>query len=255
MVKIQPKTLFVGKNLIFLPTCHSTNDIAAEIIQKKQIIDGTVILSDHQTNGKGQRGNSWESTIGLNLLMSIILKTNFIKVTKQFDLSILVAVSVLEALKSLHFENLKIKWPNDIFIKTKKIGGILIENSLLGQNLNHSILGIGLNIGQTKFESSRASSLNLEQPQNKVNRDMIVEKICESLERNFILYKSSNIDSFKIKYLDNLFQFNEWADYKAAEKIFSGKITGIEPNGKLKILEENKEKYYDIKEIEHLFRD
>ena len=255
MVKIQPKTLFVGKNLIFLPSCHSTNDIAAEIIQKKQFIDGTVILTDHQSNGKGQRGNSWESANGQNLLMSIVLKTNFIKATDQFELSILTAVSIFEALSGLGFKNLKIKWPNDIFINEKKIGGILIENNLLGQNLNHSIIGIGLNISQTSFESKRASSLAIEQPDIKANRDLVSERICESLERNFIFYKSHKIDTIKTKYLENLLRKDELAEYKVGQKIFLGKILGIEPDGKLKILEENKEKYYDIKEIEHLFRD
>ena len=255
MVKIQPKTLFVGKNLIFLPSCHSTNDIASEIIQKNQFIDGTVILTDHQTQGKGQRGNVWKSSPKENLLMSIMFKTNFMRATDQFDLSIMTALSIFEALKSLSFENLKIKWPNDILLNERKIGGILIENTLKGQNLNYSVVGIGLNILQLDFENKRASSLKKEYPELELNREEITEQICESLEKNFILLKSGQQQYLKSKYLQNLFRLEEYADFRTDEKIITGKILGVAADGKLKILSENQEKYYNIKEIQYIFND
>ncbi|WP_255075717.1 biotin--[acetyl-CoA-carboxylase] ligase [Lacihabitans sp. CCS-44] len=255
MVNIQPKTLFVGKNLVFLPSCHSTNDIASEIIQNKEFIDGTVIIADHQTAGKGQRGNVWESTPGENLLMSIILKTSFIKIEHQFNLSISVAVSVFEALNSFGVSNLSIKWPNDIYLNQKKIGGILIENSILGQKMGNSIIGIGLNIHQTKFENPRASSLVLEFPQMVFNRDAIAEKICEFLEQNLDVLKEGQTNEIQKKYFDNLFAKNEKRLFRTSEGIVEGKITGVTENGLLKIISQNTEKYYNIKEIEYLFDD
>ncbi len=253
MVNIQPKTLFVGKNLVFLPSCHSTNDIASEIIQNNEFIDGTVILTDHQTAGKGQRGNVWESAPGENLLMSIILKTSFVKIERQFDLSIAVAVSVFEALKVCGVSNLSIKWPNDIYINQKKIGGVLTENSILGQKMGNSIIGIGINIHQTKFENPRASSLVLEAPKMAFERETIIEKICEFLEYNLSLLKEGKTDLLEKKYSENLFALNEQRMFKTSEGIVEGKIIGVTENGLLKIISQNKEKYYNIKEIEYLF--
>jgi BirA family biotin operon repressor/biotin-[acetyl-CoA-carboxylase] ligase len=251
LLKIQPKTLFVGKNLVFLPSCHSTNDIASEIIQNKEFIDGTVILADHQTAGKGQRGKLWESTSGENLLMSIILKTSFVKIERQFDLSIAVAVS--EALDAFEIPDLSIKWPNDIYLNQKKIGGILIENSILGQKMGHSVIGIGLNIHQHKFENPRASSLFLEYPKIVFDRVTIAEKICEFLEQNLSVLKKNKTNQLQKKYYDNLFAKNEQRFFKTSEGIIGGEIKGVTENGLLKIISQNKEKYYNIKEIEYLF--
>jgi BirA family transcriptional regulator, biotin operon repressor / biotin---[acetyl-CoA-carboxylase] ligase len=255
LLKIQPKTFFVGKNLIFLPSCHSTNDIANEIIQNKEFIDGTVILTDHQTAGRGQRGNAWESNIGQNILMSLILKTTFLSLEKSFDLSITVAVSVLEALQTLRIQNASIKWPNDLYINEKKTGGILIENSISGNKMSHSIVGIGINVNQTKFENKRATSLCLELKEEQVSREIIVEKICESIESNLDLLKSGSFKKIKEKYLLNLFGKDQLRVFKSEKGIFEGEIVGISDQGHLKIISQNEEKYYNIKEIEYLFDD
>lgn len=255
MLKIQPKTFFVGKNLIFLPSCHSTNDIANEIIQNKEFIDGTVILTDHQTAGRGQRGNTWESNIGQNILMSVILKTTFLSLEKSFDLSITVAVSVLEALQTLGIQNTSIKWPNDLYINEKKTGGILIENSISGNKMSHSIVGIGINVNQTKFENKRATSLCLELKEEQVSREIIVEKICECIESNLDLLKSSSFKKIKEKYLQNLFGKDHLRVFKSEKGFFEGEIVGISDQGHLKIISQNEEKYYNIKEIEYLFDD
>lgn len=253
LLKIQPKTFFVGKNQIFLPSCHSTNDIAGEIIQNKEIIDGTVIFTDHQTAGKGQRGNKWESKVGENLLMSIILKTSFIALERQFDLSITVALSIFEALESLEIINLTIKWPNDIYIKQKKIGGVLIENSILGSKINSSVVGIGINIHQSHFDNTKASSLINEIPEMFFERKVIAEKICEFLEKNLNELKENKTISLRDKYLKNLLGINQLRLFKNEEGTFEGTIKGITEAGQLIVISQNKEKYYNIKEIEHLF--
>ncbi len=253
MVKIQPKTFFVGKNLIFLPTCHSTNDIAAEIIQNSDFIDGSVILTEHQTAGRGQRGNKWESTVGENLLMSIILKTDFLKLQNQFDLSICAAVAVAEAIQSFGYRNIKIKWPNDIYFFDKKTGGILIENSILGNKMIYSIVGIGINIHQKNFENPRATSLNLADAKIFISISLLAERICEFLELNLEFLKKKHSAIVLEKYLNNLFGMNELRKFSVKGKVFEGEITGINTFGMLKITTASENKYYDIKEIEYLF--
>ena len=184
-----------------------------------------------------------------------MLKTEYVSLEKSFDLSITVAVSVLETLQSFNLPNLSIKWPNDLYINQKKTGGILIENSISGNKMSHSIVGIGLNIGQKKFENPRATSLIMEYPTSKITRETIVEKLCESLEQNLALLKNNKFINIAEKYLDHLFGKGESRSFKSAEGIFEGIITGISENGHLKIISQNEEKYYNIKEIEYLFND
>jgi BirA family transcriptional regulator, biotin operon repressor / biotin---[acetyl-CoA-carboxylase] ligase len=255
LLKIQPKTFFVGKNLVFLPSCHSTNDIASEIIQNKEFIDGTVIITDHQTAGKGQRGNRWESQPTENLLMSIVLKTSFLPIDQQFDLSVTVAISVLEALNTFQVPNLNIKWPNDLFLGEKKIGGILIENSILGTKINTSVVGIGINIHQQNFENPRASSLEKEINHLNFGRSKIAEKICERLESNLYLLQKNGRESIREKYHQNLFGKGQTRLFKTEDGILEGIILGITENGQLHLSTSGSKKYYNIKEIEYLFNE
>ena len=255
MVKIQPKTLFVGKKLIYLPSCHSTNDIASEIIQKEKIINGTVIVTDHQTEGKGQRGNLWESDPKDNLLMSIIIDTSFLDLRNQFYLSIVTSLAIYETLKKLNVDNIKIKWPNDLYIGQKKIGGVLIESTLIGNNLSSSIIGIGINVNQKTFSSERATSILNENLDSNLTPFLILEKLCENFEKYYIKLKNENFQMIKSEYLNNLLWINEMKSFRDKKEIIFGKISDILPNGQLIIWTTNGEKYYDIKEIEYLFND
>ncbi len=255
MVKIQPKTLFVGKKLIYLPSCHSTNDIASEIIQKGKIINGTVIVTEHQTSGKGQRGNQWESEPNDNLLMSIIIDSSFLDLKNQFHLSIISAIAIHSTLKKLKVENIKIKWPNDIYINEKKISGILIESILSGNKLSFSTIGIGINVNQKVFSSKRATSILNENLDSKLTPSIMLENLCENFEKYYLELKNKNLQKINSEYLNTLLWINEEQNFRDKEGIFLGKIRGILPNGQLIIWVSNEEKYYDIKEIEYLFND
>ena len=255
MVKIQPKTLFVGKKLIYLPSCHSTNDIASEIIQKGKIINGTVIVTAYQTKGKGQRGNLWESEPNDNLLTSIIVDSSFLDLNKQFYLSIISALAIHSTLKKLNLGNIKIKWPNDIYINEKKVSGILIESTVNGNKLNFSTIGIGINVNQKIFSNKRATSILNENLNCKLTIATILENLCENFENNYLELKNKNFEKINSEYLNNLLWINEEKSFKDKEGFFLGKIRGTLPNGQLIIWAKNKEKYYDIKEIEYLFND
>ena len=98
MHNFQPKTLFLGKNSIYLPSCHSTNDFASEIIQTKQVFDGTIVITSYQTAGRGQRGNTWEALPNQNITVSMILKPDFLSITQQFRLNMAVSLGIYEFL-------------------------------------------------------------------------------------------------------------------------------------------------------------
>ncbi len=133
------RTVTLGFPLIHLPSVDSTNKYAAAILHKENATEGTVILADVQTQGKGQGDNTWLSDKGLNLLCSIILKPDFLPAYKQFYLSMCIATGINDCLTDLGIRS-QVKWPNDILINGKKVAGILIENTILSQNLHTSSL-------------------------------------------------------------------------------------------------------------------
>ena len=145
---INPNTLFIGKKIVYLPNCHSTNDSALSILGSNDVFEGTTIITSRQTSGKGQKGNRWQSEPGKNLTFSIILKPGFLDVKQQFKLNFAVSLGIFDFLSSFFKSHVKIKWPNDIYYKDSKIAGILIENSIRSMKMQHSIVGVGLNVNQ-----------------------------------------------------------------------------------------------------------
>ena len=146
-------------DIIWLESVDSTNEEAKRHISD---IDNLAVLSAlEQTAGRGQRGNTWTSTPGENLMFSIVLKDPKISARDQFVLNEIASLSVVDFL-SMHGISARIKWPNDIYVRSKKICGILIENSLQGSAISSSIIGIGLNINQRNF------NVNLPNPTSMV---------------------------------------------------------------------------------------
>lgn len=253
MYKIKPKTLFIGKNVFYLPSCHSTNDIAAEIIQKEEVFDGTVVITSYQSAGRGQRGNSWEAAPNQNLICSIILKPTFLLPSQQFRLNIAISLAITDLLQTFGLPTLRIKWPNDVYIGHKKMGGVLIESSLSGSKISHTIIGIGLNIKQQSFRVENATSLAVECPNQIFDFDFLYETLLEAAEKRYIELRSGQIEKQQNEYLKKLFRINEWHTYKTPTEAFSGKITGITGQGFLQVENENGTiMAFDLKEITYV---
>lgn len=263
MYNFQPKTLFVGKNIVFLPSCHSTNDIAAKMIpgmaipgmdipssEQQDVFEGTVIVTNHQTAGRGQRGNTWEAAPGDNLTLSLILKPNFLRPFEQFELNIAISLGVHDFLSEFLSDELKIKWPNDIYVETRKIGGILIENTIQGAFLSHSIIGIGLNINQMNFAVPTATSLKKETHQPfRYDLEPLLEKLLIQLEKRYLQLRQTDREVLKKDYLSVLFRYRQKAYYQANNQTFIGAITGISDVGQLQIESEGERLSFGMKEI------
>jgi BirA family biotin operon repressor/biotin-[acetyl-CoA-carboxylase] ligase len=250
LLKLQPKSLFVGQNQIYLPYCHSSNDVASEIGQRDGFIDGTLVITDFQTQGRGQRGTSWESENGKNLMMSLVLDTSFLSLNNQFKLSMVTSLGIVTGLKELGLEEAIIKWPNDIYIGEKKVGGVLIENGLRENKLRYSVIGMGLNVSQETFDNPRATCLNshLDMP---VTREQIGEAVCENIEKYFNRLKEGM--DIKSEYLSQLLGFQRKRRFVSDSVEFEGIITGVSESGKLEVESEFSKKVFDIKEISFCF--
>lgn len=206
--------------------------------------EGTVIITHHQTLGRGQRGNTWESGKGLNLTFSLILHPVFLRITDQFQLNKAVALAVHDVLKK-YVEPVRVKWPNDIMIGDKKVCGILIENLLAGEKLSRSIVGIGLNVNQKEFSSPTATSVLIESGK-EIDLVKMFDELMKALEWRYLQLKTRDVNR---DYLDAMYGINQVRRFAIRDSETEGIIRGVDDHGKL-IVEINKvPQAFDLKEI------
>jgi BirA family transcriptional regulator, biotin operon repressor / biotin---[acetyl-CoA-carboxylase] ligase len=249
MYKILANTIFLGKDVLFLPECHSTNDKALELIRNGSAKEGSIVICAHQTQGRGQRGNSWEAQSGQNLTFSLVLQPVFLDVTEQFFLNMMVSNSIRKMVQE-YLPEIKVKWPNDLVVPGNgKIGGILIENILSSGTWEFSVVGIGLNVNQIDFSNQQATSLaNL--TGGAFNLEELFRLIVIHIEQGYISLKKGKLEEIRSWYLHHLYLKEEWAIFKEGDKEFKGRIIGISKTGKLQIeLDETEDRFFDLKEI------
>ncbi|MDH5598833.1 MAG: biotin--[acetyl-CoA-carboxylase] ligase [Cyclobacteriaceae bacterium] len=250
MYKILANTLFLGKKVIYLPSCHSTNEIAAEMLKKTEDFHGTIIITDFQTKGRGQTGNSWESDYGKNLLFSILLDTSIIPINRQFQLNIATSLGITDFMEEKLDTKLEIKWPNDIYYKGEKVGGILTSTSIRGGIMANAIVGIGLNINQESFSVKNCTSISL--IQNRLfNLGDIFSSLCVFLENRYLQLLSQK-DDFLTTYYERMYLYKKNHIYFDVNRgiYFKGIIQGIDASGRLIVKEGERELIFHLKEIE-----
>ena len=252
MYKILANTIFLGKDVHFLPECHSTNDTALNLVRMGQAKEGSVVICDHQTKGKGQRGNSWSSQAGKNLTFSLILKPDFMDISEQFYLNMAVSNSIKQILHD-YVPYMEVKWPNDLIVPGYgKIGGILIENTFSGKEWEYAVVGIGLNINQVEFDSTKASSIK-SIIGSEINLEELFRLLITQIEQGYIQLKKGKWRDIKREYLMNLYRKEIWANYLAGGEQFLGKIVGITAEGKLEMELTNADiAVFGLKEISFL---
>ena len=235
-----------------------------------------VVSAENQTAGKGMGNNGWESEVGKNLTFSLALDVSFLPAERQFLLSEAVPLGILEVLDGLlsdsfegmsfHVEDvrlesmpskpaekLSIKWPNDIFYENHKLAGILINSTIKANMMDVSIIGIGLNVNQMHFQ---------DWPTHPISMKMITEKeyalqpLLEQIAEHIIIkveQLKSDPTIIEQDYLRRLFRYRTWADYEVDGKLLRLLMTGIDPFGKLMLVDESDNSYcFDIKEIKFL---
>jgi BirA family biotin operon repressor/biotin-[acetyl-CoA-carboxylase] ligase len=245
------KKIIIGNPLIHMQSVDSTNVHASRLLQSNEVNEGTVILADHQTMGKGQAGTCWISEAGSNLLFSLILRPNFLLAEQQFFLSMCVSNAIVGFLIPFHAA-VKIKWPNDILMNRKKVAGILIENTVLQKKLHSSVVGIGLNVNQKEFPASipDATSLSI-----ITGRQYDLSESLGDLLNSLSLHLNKLYDQrfaeIKTLYLNNLQGLNEWAIYVDSTGTIEGRIVDVTDASELLLQQRNGHtKRYGFKEIE-----
>lgn len=238
-------------NVIKLNATPSTNDFLKNLYSTQSVENFTVVVTENQTNGKGQRGNVWKTESGKNLTFSVLIKKDSSSESSVFDLNIAVSVSIIQALESFSIPKLNIKWPNDILSDGKKIAGILIENTFSSNQSVSSIIGIGLNVNQTDFENlPKASSLkNI--TQKEFDKEEIMLEITRKIKENYEFISLGKTDFLWDNYHNYLFrkEIPSVFEYPNGTK-FMGIIKQVLKNGKIQILlEDDSLKEFDLKEV------
>ena len=240
--------------VIKLDAIDSTNEFLKGLSKKQELESFTVVSAERQTKGKGQMGALWSSEAGKNLVMSVLVKDFLSGIDQLFNLNIVFSLAVIEVLESINIPNLSVKWPNDIMSYNKKIGGILIENSIKSDGTIISIVGLGLNVNQIDFENlPKASSLALI-CSTTFDKEEILFKIVEKLDWNIQSW-NQNSDSLWSEYINKLFKKGIPMPFSDINKNhFMGIIQGVSAIGKLQIMLENGSiSEFDIKEIQLLY--
>jgi BirA family biotin operon repressor/biotin-[acetyl-CoA-carboxylase] ligase len=245
-------TKFIGKSIHFLPSCHSTNEVAQALIRSEEVVNGLTVITNNQTAGKGQHGNTWYSSANLNLTFSVIIFPKSLLVSESFLLNIISSLAIADTLEAFLENDKKIcvKWPNDVYIGHKKASGILIENTLRGNNIHSIVMGIGLNVNQSRFEIPTATSLFAENRKTQELQE-VLNTLLEQLEYYYDLMVLRSKNALFDLYKKRLFGLNEENSFRDEEGLFTGVIRDVEENGCLIIEKESGiKKGYQFKEVQ-----
>jgi BirA family transcriptional regulator, biotin operon repressor / biotin---[acetyl-CoA-carboxylase] ligase len=242
--------LFFGTTLLEFGSLPSTNTYANQLLTlAPKPAEGTVVVAQHQTAGRGQMGNTWATAAQQNLTLSVILYPHFVPISAQFVFNQAVALGIRDAIErfSLHYyqENLsiQIKWSNDILIKHQKVCGVLIENTITANALASSVVGIGINVNQTDFEglpnatSLKNALLTAGAAAEKIDLFAFRQMLLESLEARYLQLRAQRFAALQHDYLQHLYRYGEDCFYKivADNSVLYGRIVGVSAFGKLQI--------------------
>jgi BirA family biotin operon repressor/biotin-[acetyl-CoA-carboxylase] ligase len=238
--------------IIKLNAIASTNSFLKDLSTSSALENGTVVLTQEQTKGRGQQDSKWVSEPHKNLTFSTFILLNDVKIVHRRYLNFAISIAIYTVLFNKKIPKLSIKWPNDILSANKKICGILIENSFFGDKIKSAIVGIGLNVNQEIFPNSlpNATSLKLETSMES-DLDILLNEILIEFQNNIKLLESKYFHLLEKQYLEVLYKKNIPTMFKnSKDEIFMGIISGISDDGNLQIqLEDDSILEFGIKEV------
>ena len=224
----------IGEPFIILPTIDSTNNYAKGLIREGLAKDGMVIFTEEQTQGRGQKNKKWESSKGDNIMLSAILDATWLSIQDQFQLSCATALACSDFFSKYAGDETCIKWPNDLYWRDRKAGGILIENVIKGNIWENAIVGIGININQTAFNQMKNKPVSLKQITGKsFEIQALAKELCNYLNTRYKELRNGDFEKHLHLYNERLFKRNEVVTLKKGNEQFQTTIEGVNKNGEL----------------------
>jgi BirA family biotin operon repressor/biotin-[acetyl-CoA-carboxylase] ligase len=246
----------IGKVYVCYDELPSTQDFMVNLLSdraKSKPVEGMVVRAVSQSAGRGQFGSRWEASPRQNLTLSLLLEPNWLPVEQQFFLSMAMALALRDTVAAHGLPSVAIKWPNDLMIGSQKTAGILIQNTLSGQTIQHSIVGIGLNINQVQFSEHlpHATSLALAAG-TSFDPDQVMQTLFGQVEQRYEQLKHGAASTIKSEYEGHLFRRDEPSQFiqKQDNQLFEGTIRGVTDVGLLRVeMTSGEEKLFDLKEV------
>ena len=243
----------IGAEGRYLESVDSTNNYLKDLANCSEIPHGYYVATEYQTSGRGQVGNSWLSDPAKNLLISLLIRPDALKVQHYFYLNMSVCLSIVDTLNELH-QGFLIKWPNDILFDNKKIGGVLIENSISSDELKRAIVGIGINVNQKEFPPSlNMPAISLAQI---MGRSIDLQYFRDLLFKNLNLrwaQMQQSARSIHEQYHQYLYGFGLEVPAEVGQLKGSLLIEGVSTNGTLNSKWQGRPKQFQFKELKFLF--
>ncbi len=243
----------IDNSSLILEETQSTNLYLKKLATEKSLPDFFSVRTNFQTEGRGQRGNHWESSPNDNLLCSLILHPVFISPNRSFYISQIVSLSLIKSLEKFSDE-FTIKWPNDIYWRDKKIAGILIENQFISNQINQSIIGVGLNLNQASFSPKLINPISLYQITGIINNiDKLWQEFLNHLKYFYQLLKEGKAGQVKIEYHSKLYRNKGFHLYQDENGLFEAYLYKVQPDGQLILIDKNnQERRYYFKEVSYI---
>jgi BirA family biotin operon repressor/biotin-[acetyl-CoA-carboxylase] ligase len=239
----------IGHPFLVLAQVDSTNIYAIDKVQANLAAHGAAYLARHQTKGKGQMGKQWKDDSGSNILLTVVINTQFLLISQQFAISIMTALACYDFFSQYAGEETKIKWPNDLYWRDRKAGGILIENHLKGSIWQYSVLGMGININQTVFDSQINNPVSLKQITGKsFDPVALAKELCQSLEKRFQELENGGMQAQLEAYNQILYKKGERVSLKKDNILFQPIIKEVRANGRL-VVDNGLEEDYNLGQL------
>ncbi len=236
------KTKVFGNKIFSFDTIDSTNN-CAKAVAGCGAVEGTVVIADNQTDGKGRHGRTWLSSPAENLMFSLVLRPKVAAECLNL-LPLYVAVAVADAIEKSTGLKVECKWPNDLLVNGKKLAGILIEGSVKQNTVEYVVIGIGINVNQTAFPPSlgtKATSVKLESSRAFVREDLF-RSILHSLEKTYFQASPSGFQSILPEWISHTSMINKPISVSLQGSVISGVVKGVSPEGGLILQTEESEK-------------
>lgn len=228
----------IGTRKKFLDKIESTHAyLVDKIVSDVPPQHGDVIVTSFQKAGHGMAKNHWESEAGKNLLVSFFLQPDKLDADKQFYLNMAVSLSILHTVKYfLESKRISIKWPNDIYVEEKKIAGILISHTVMGSQIEHSVVSVGLNVNQQEFFSDAPNPISLiNHLDSEIEIDNCLNVLIEEMDRYYSLFVSDQWSNLYQEYIAVLYGFKQWREYLYEAKQIRAKILKVLSCGQLEL--------------------
>ena len=232
-----------------LDTVDSTNNYAMAKVRAGLAKHGNAWFSYIQTAGKGQRGNTWQTSESVNIALSVVFEIQILNSAQQFQLSVAVALGCYDFFNKYAGDETAIKWPNDIYWRDRKAGGVLIENVFHGKGWKFSVVGVGININQSVFDENLKNAVSLKQITGKTfNTVELAKELHQIILKRYEQLKNESFTLLFKEYSKHLFCLNKLVKLKKDNSVFETTIKGVTEHGQL-ITQDTTERFFNFGEI------